>query len=732
MRDIEYFSESRMTDKRYGAFRDSLPSRLQNTFRDSGPNTLMDSKVYGYRGPSTSYGVQEIQFWYGVNPDMNFIPVVGWIGYGIARAVESSNGNEDWRTMYFDESSGDVLSSWDAHNRRNKNQEAEEHQNRGVNYYNRKDYENAYKEFQQAYAKCSSGYKNEQIFKTNKKNSQNLWAKSYYSEGINLFNQSNYKAAADKFRLAYDKVDDDAKKRDYQNDIGHAEAAALLMEGNSLRGQGRFDEAIQKYQAGINTCPSAHESTKNTIKNSMNEAVKLWANSYYNEGLKLFNQSNYRSAADKFRLALNKTTDADKKRDYQNDIDHSEAWALNADGHDVYNQGKYSEAVQKYQSAYYRCPSVHKSSETTFKNNMNGASNLWANSYYNEGLKLFNQSSYKSAAEKFRLALDKTTDASKKRDYQNDIDHSEASALNADGIVLYNQGKYSEAVQKYQAAIDRCPLSHKESENIFRNNMAESLNSHGSQLFNGGDYNAAKEKFQLAKDKSLNDSKKATYTNNINLAQAEIQNIEAQSSINSGDYDSAISKCRAAKLNVARGSTMTKIDRTLAKALSKKAQQIWNAAWKAEENDNANDAKAKFSNANEMFQEASQLDSTNSEYRKLTQISALKIEGNQFFNQGVELQEQANQLKKKRKFQEARNKYQEAKDKFQRGYDLSGNDSRFKTCLDITQEYIDEVNEMIKNMSLNAGETVGEENDETNGEEEQTIGTIGTFKNWRG
>jgi tetratricopeptide (TPR) repeat protein len=209
--------------------------------------------VYGYKGPSTSYGVQEIQFWYAANKDVNYIPVLGWITYGIARAIESGNGREDWRSMYFDESSGDVLTSWEAHNRRIKNREAEKHQNRGVNYYNNKEYEKAYNEFQQAYVKCSLRYKNEQIFMTNRKNSQNLWAKSYYSEGINLFNQSNYRAAAEKFRLAYDKVDDAAKKQDYQNDIGHAEAAALLMEGNSLRGQGRFDEAIQKYQSGINT-----------------------------------------------------------------------------------------------------------------------------------------------------------------------------------------------------------------------------------------------------------------------------------------------------------------------------------------------------------------------------------------------------------------------------------------------------------------------------------------------
>lgn len=172
------------------------------------------------------------------------------------------------------------------------------------------------------------------------------------------------------------------------------------------------------------------------------------------------------------------------------------------------------------------------------------------------------------------------------------------------------------------------------------------------------------------------------------------------------------------------------IDNAQARVLNKRAQLLWNEAWAAEESENVDEAKEKFEQASTMFKDASELDSGNSEYQKFTHISGLKIEGNEFFNHGVELHHNASHLKEKLNYQEARDTYQQAKEKFQQGFEASDNNLRFKTCVDLVQECIDEINETIKSIQLNAGKTNARD-DESDKNREQTTSTFGIIESFK-
>lgn len=534
--------------------------------------------------------------------------------------------------MFFDESSGGLLTSSEAQQRRNQNRDAEEHQSRGVTYFNQNKFEDAYNEFRQAYSKCSSGYTNEQIFMSNRKKSQDRWARELYLDGIKMWNEKNFKGAADKFRLAHEKVDDSSAKSSYKVDIAHAESAVLNGEANNLRDQGRYSEAVNKYDEAINRCPSSKASTSDIYKSNKTGALDLLAKSYYDDGIKMWNQSNFSGAAEKFELAFAKAGSESKKKDYKIDIAHAESAVLNGEGIELRNQGRYSEAFNKYNEAINRCPSSKASTRDLYQNNKAEVSNLW-------GLQLLASNNFEDAKSKFRLANSLSEDSARKNVFDNNYNQAQAESLNHEGDRLFQSGYYSDAMEKYKSALQVCP---------------------------------------------------------------------------SDAY-----------------SRKTKIRQNLAKATNKTGQKIWQQAWTAEENNNADQAKRLFKQANDLFKEALKNDSSNVEYQKFTQISGLKIEGNEKFNQGVELHEQANELKKKRKFQEARNKYQEAKNKFQEGYQASGYDTKFKTCVDLVQSCIDEVNNAIKTMNLSTGTTVTDTEDTTSSTTTTTTGVIDSFKKFK-
>lgn len=134
----------------------------------------------------------------------------------------------------------------------------------------------------------------------------------------------------------------------------------------------------------------------------------------------------------------------------------------------------------------------------------------------------------------------------------------------------------------------------------------------------------------------------------------------------------------------------------------KSGTKLWIEAWIAEESLFAQKAQENFNVANQMFHQASLLEPANKDYSKFAQITNLKVEGNQAFNDAVKLQTQANETREKYLFQEARNKFQKASEKFYHAYSSSG-DSRFDECKKLTDRNIDKINKAIKKLHLNTG-----------------------------
>lgn len=95
MKDIEYFSESRMRDDGLRSFANKLPSNLKDAFNNVTGSGAGDLELQTYKGPSylrTSsssksetlnpvYGVQEIMFWHATPELLAILPVI----FGISR-----------------------------------------------------------------------------------------------------------------------------------------------------------------------------------------------------------------------------------------------------------------------------------------------------------------------------------------------------------------------------------------------------------------------------------------------------------------------------------------------------------------------------------------------------------------------------------------------------------------------------------------------------------------------
>jgi tetratricopeptide (TPR) repeat protein len=136
--------------------------------------------------------------------------------------------------------------------------------------------------------------------------------------------------------------------------------------------------------------------------------------------------------------------------------------------------------------------------------------------------------------------------------------------------------------------------------------------------------------------------------------------------------------------------------------IGSEANNLWDAAWNDEKNGNRPEANEKFQKSFKGFEKASELVPSNFEYEQLMEVSSLKIEGNKLYDEGINLLGEANQLRKKHKYQEARNKFEKALEKFQQGFNASDNDRRFKRSIELTETHIQEINNEIKGLQLSS------------------------------
>jgi tetratricopeptide (TPR) repeat protein len=470
MKDIDYFTESRMGEKNSQLFANELPAHLRTHYCVKSRDFMF--VLQGYER-SCSTGVEEIRYWHGTSKHGNWFPVLGTIAFTMARVTEHCNNYLDWQTLYYDEASGDSLSSSEASNQKKINKEAYDHNDEGEKYFKQKNYEKAYQEFDQAYNKCSKNYKYEQLFLKNRQKTSNAWAESIDSEGTQLYNEFNYKAAAEKFKLASEKAHDEDMKQSYLVKMHNAEAIGLSQEGDVLVTQKNYSQAVSKYGAAIDQCPASRSDTLNVITGRKNQALNAWAESLYQEGLELSRRCDFSAAASKFTLASEKTLDSAKKQNYQVEKQHAEALGIQQAGDDLAVRGNYSDSISKYQAAIDHCPTSRSQTRTSIKNKINETLEKWAQLSFFKGNELFIQGKFRAASDQFKLAHEKSINSLIKLNYLNEMLNADAMVLCCKADKLAARGNFEEANRLYSNGIDKAPTQHAETKDIIQSKKNE-------------------------------------------------------------------------------------------------------------------------------------------------------------------------------------------------------------------------------------------------------------------
>lgn len=227
MRDIDRFSESRMSAKYRAGFLQGLPShiRVMVTITSANPSRALQ----GYRGPSDLrdnssgdsetlnplYGVQEIRYTYALTKAIHFLPIAGTLVFGAVRLIDHAIGHSNWTSAFFDETSGDILSYSQAQEYKSKNQNAESNCSDGAKYESQNDFEKAIEAYQTACSACTKGYKNEALFLSCKQRVQNKWASFLCEQGNQLiYLEKNYNKAFEMYKKAHEVCTNDCESKD--------------------------------------------------------------------------------------------------------------------------------------------------------------------------------------------------------------------------------------------------------------------------------------------------------------------------------------------------------------------------------------------------------------------------------------------------------------------------------------------------------------------------------------
>lgn len=218
------------------------------------------------------------------------------------------------------------------------------------------------------------------------------------------------------------------------------------------------------------------------------------------------------------------------------------AHKLNKIGKELLASGKFHEAKEYFFNAYRHSneketyekynknrdkaqAAIDKSQSDTYSNNQ-------ADTLYKEGCELFNQGEYEEAYDKFYQAYRKCTDGySEEAKFKKNRDaakNKQADLLDKEGFELYKQGKYQEAFNKFDQAYKKCTEGYSEEERFKRNRdkaqaekHALNLNIQGDILFQLGEYSEALVKYQEAYNKSQLSAQRNKFEANINKAKYE-------------------------------------------------------------------------------------------------------------------------------------------------------------------------------------------------------------------
>ncbi|XP_053682193.1 uncharacterized protein LOC128732817 isoform X1 [Sabethes cyaneus] len=629
-----------------------------------------------------------------------------------------------------------------------KNQLAEQLNREGNGLFNGRRYGEAYDKYNQAYILCTSGYSQEDEFKNNRDSAQReMKAADLNAEGDRFFSQGYFDKAKDKYQQAYNKsqvaIEENIYKRNIEvalkradEQLKNRQADQLNREGNLLINQKQYRAAHVKYNQAYSKCTSDYSEKAKFKQNrdvAKNEAEAADLNS---EGDRLFAQGKFSDAQSKYQRAYDTSqiggqceqywSNKEKARLEEELVKNKQADQLHQEGAALFNgQGQYKEAYDKFNQAWNTCTSNYSEKNRFAKSRDAARREMDAASLNNEGDALYRQSKFSDALEKYQQAYDTSIIDFERNKYKTNRDDAveaehkrkAADALFKEGNELLNQAQYREAYEKLDRACSTCTSGYARIETFrikrdeaSREMKAANFNDEGNALFGQGNFNEAQNKYQQAYDSCQVRTQYLKYKANVARCKTELQ---AKALCDEGDklfvqhkYADAQAKYQKAhhKSSVESERVAYKIKQ--AKCLRMMAEKTWNDAWFAENSDHSKVAVGKFQETTSLLRKALQLAPTDGKLLALSNACSLKMDGNALFNEGIKSQqdgiqllEQAKQLKRQQRYEEAKSKLKQAErqllhamENFQRGTEY---DQRFVSCVELAKQQIEDVGESI-------------------------------------
>lgn len=316
------------------------------------------------------------------------------------------------------------------------NIEAEKINEEGMNAYDRGEFNAAKDRFDEALRKCSSDYKNREIFRNNR---NKVMGKIFNEEGKELFKNGNYLKAVEKYREAQ------RYQKDDQNSNSIAECYYEL--GIQFFNQKNHEKAKEFSQKAADECTSDHKNEKKfkfRVKNVFNDVKNQKAEAFYTAGNTEFNDQNFESAKSSFVKAYNEcTTDYSNKKIFKDSADAADAAIYNQKAIKLHNEGKYHEAVEEHIKAQKTIPRDRVEALKKYKNDL-------ANSYSEIGKKHLLSEKFDDAKKYFELAIGESSeDFEDFEAFASNLRKSEDCIRNKNAENLFNRGKTNKLYLKY-------------------------------------------------------------------------------------------------------------------------------------------------------------------------------------------------------------------------------------------------------------------------------------------
>jgi tetratricopeptide (TPR) repeat protein len=138
-----------------------------------------------------------------------------------------------------------------------------------------------------------------------------------------------------------------------------------------------------------------------------------------------------------------------------------------------------------------------------------------------EGMRKFNEGKFTEAMTKFEEAYN-TSPADFKEKFNQNLKKAKAEILNKEGLELSKIGEYKKAIEKIQEALKISPNTEIARQTAFKDNLANAHNSYGEQIMGTNVHEALEQFKQAIKNASNSNTNRVKFLNNIKIAEWDI------------------------------------------------------------------------------------------------------------------------------------------------------------------------------------------------------------------